>query len=258
MKITLLVSAFAAALIASAIPSFGQAPAPTMLNVAHVRVKPDRVQDFMDLEKQIAASLKKGAPTDQFRVVYRAAVGNPMDFEILTRFSKFAERDGENPLNKYSTEQERATRGARNAQYEESVQVTIDRTLPDLTIGPQGPLTPPTFLHMFRIRVRPDRNEEFAGAVKSDLLPALKKSDVKLLLARRTVLGGQADYYFAEGMEKWAELDSPPSLAKAMGADAYKKMEDKLNSAITLEEQTIWRYQADLSYYPGAATTSSR
>ena len=257
MKSTLLVSAFA--FIASAIPSWGQASAPTMLNVAHIRVKPDRVQDFMDLEKQIAAGLKKGAPTDQFRVVYRATVGNPMDFEVLTRIGKFGDRDGENPLNKYSTEQERATRAARNAQYEENVQVTIDRTLPDLGIAPQGPLTPPPYLHMFRIRVRPDREEEFTAVVKSDLLPAVKKTDVKLLLARRTVLGGVADYYFAEGMEKWAELDSPPSLAKAMGADAFKKMEDKLNSAIALEEQTIWRYQPDLSYYPGtAATTSSR
>jgi hypothetical protein len=258
MKSTLLVSAFAAAFLASAVPSFGQTPAPTLLNVAHVRVKPDRLQDFMDLEKQIAASLKKGAPTDQFRIVYRASVGNPMDFEVLTRFSKFADRDGENPLNKYSTEQERAIRGARNAQYEENVQVTIDRSLPDLEIAPQGQLVPPTFIHTFRIRVRAGGNEEFAGVVKNDLVPALKRADVKLLLARQTILGGVGDYYFVLGMEKWAEMDSPPPVAKMMSAEAYKKMEDKLNSLTVLEEQTMWRYQPELSYYPGAASTSSR
>jgi hypothetical protein len=41
-----------------------------------------------------------------------------------------------------------------------------------------------------------------------------------------------------------------------MGPDSAKKMEDKLDSLVTLEEQTIWRYQPDLSYYPGAANSS--
>ena len=256
MKLTLLVSAFAAAFLASAVPSFGQAPAPILLNVAHARIKPEHVQEFLDLEKQIAAQIKKAAPTDLFRVVYRGAVGNTTDFEALTPLSKFADRDGENPFNKYSTEQERILRGARLAQYEENVQVTIDRTLPDLSIEPQGQLVPPTFIHMFRLRVRSGGNEEFAAVVKNDLIPGLKKLDIKLLLARRNILGGVGDYYFAEGMEKWAELDNPPSLAKAMGPEALKKMEDKLNSLVTLEEQTIWRYQPDLSYYPGAANSS--
>jgi hypothetical protein len=35
-------------------------------------------------------------------------------------YETFAVRDGENPFNKYSTEQERAMRGARLAQYEEN------------------------------------------------------------------------------------------------------------------------------------------
>lgn len=259
MKFTL--PAFAAALIATAVPSFGQtgaAPAPTLLNVAHVRVKAEHLQEFLDLERQAVASVKKAAPNDLFRVVYRATAGNTMDFEFITPLAKFAERDGESPFNKYSTEQERLMRGARLAQYEDNVQVTIDRTLPDLSITPQGPLAPPTYIHLFRIRVRSGGAEEFAGVVKNELIPALKKVDVKLLLARQTTVGGVGDYYFAGGMEKWAELDNPPSLAKATGPDSYKKMEDKLNSLITLEEQTVWRYLPDLSYYPGAAATSSR
>jgi hypothetical protein len=258
MKSTLLVSAFAAAFLASAVPSFGQAPAPTMLNVTHVRVKPEHLPDFLDLEKQAVGQIKKAAPTDLFRVVYRGAVGNTAEFEVLTPLGKFADRDGENPLNKYSTEQERAVRGARLAQYEENVQVTIDRSLPDLSISPQGQMAPPTLLHTIRIRVRAGGTEEFAAVVKNDLIPGLKKLDVKFLLTRRNVLGGVGDYYFDEGMEKWAELDNPPALGKAMSPDALKKMDDKLNSLVTLREDTIWRYQPDLSYFPGAATPSSR
>jgi hypothetical protein len=43
-----------------------------------------------------------------------------------------------------------------------------------------------------------------------------------------------------------------------MSPEAYKKMEDKLNSLVTLREDTIWRYQPDLSYHPVAVTTGSR
>ena len=35
-------------------------------------------------------------------------------------------------------------------------------------------------------------------------------------------------------------------------------VEDKLNQIVTLREDTVLRYQADLSYYPGAPTTSSK
>jgi hypothetical protein len=113
-------------------------------------------------------------------------------------------------------------------------------------------------MHAIRIRVRMGGSNDFDGVVKNELIPALKKTEVKTLLARRVELGGVSDYQFGEGFEKWAEMDNPDSMPKTMGAEAYRKMMDKLNQLVTLREDTIWRYQADLSYYPGAAATSSR
>jgi hypothetical protein len=44
-----------------------------------------------------------------------------------------------------------------------------------------------------------------------------------------------------------------------MGEEASRKLTDKLGQATAGIEETVWRYQADLSYYPGATpTTSSR
>ncbi len=257
MKITLLVSAIATAMVASAIPSFGQMPAPAMLNVVHYRVKVDHLQEFEEVEKQIAGSYKKASPTDQFRVVYRGTVGNTMDFEVFTPISKFADRDGENPYNKIATEQERLTRTARLGQYLENVQTTIEKTLPELGINTPGAPFPPAYMQLIRIRVKGGSADEFSAVVKNELIPALKKADVKTIVARRTLLGGQGDFYFAEGFQKWAEMDAPENLPKIMGQEAFRKMEDKLNQIVTLREDTIYRYQADLSYYPGATTTTS-
>jgi hypothetical protein len=258
MKFTLLASAFAAALVATAITSFGQMPAPAMVNVVHYRVKVDHLQEFEEVEKQIGGSYKKAAPTDQFRIVYRAIAGNTMDFEVFTPLSKFADRDADNPYNKIATEQERATRTARLSQYLESVQTTIDKPLADLTINTPGVQFPPAYMHGIRVRVRMGGGHDFEGVIKNELIPAFKKAEVKMLLARRIEFGGVGDYQFSEGFEKWAEMDNPDTVPKTMGAEAYRKMMDKLNQLVTLREDTVWRYQADMSYYPGSSTTSSR
>jgi hypothetical protein len=69
MKFTLLNSAFATAMLATALPSFAQMPAPAMVATVRIEVKRDRIPEFEEVEKQVTASYKKAAPTDQFRVV---------------------------------------------------------------------------------------------------------------------------------------------------------------------------------------------
>jgi hypothetical protein len=259
MKVTLLASALATAMVVTAVPSFGQTAAPAMLNVVHYRVKLDRIQEFQEVEKQIAGSYKKAAPTDQFRVIYRGTIGNVTEFDVYTPMSKFADRDGENPYNKMATEQERLTRGARLNQYLENVQTSIEKPLPELTINTPGVQFPPPYMRGIRVRVRSGGEDEFTGVMKNELIPALKKAEVKTLLARQTLLGGNmADYQFSEGFQKWAEMDTPEALPKIMGEAAFKKMIEKMNQVVTLREDTIWSYQPELSYYPGSATTSSK
>jgi hypothetical protein len=258
MKFTLLASAFATAMVATALPSLAQTPAPTLLNVVHYQVKVDHLQEFLEVEKQIAGSYKKAAPTDQFRLIYRGAIANTFEFDVFTPLSKFADRDGDSPYDKMTTEQERLTRTARLSQYLESVQTTIDRPLPDFTIQTPGANAPPAYVQGVRVRVKPGSADSFTAVVKTDLVPALKKAGVKTLLARRTVFGGNPnDFLFVVGFEKWAELDSPFSLPKIMGEEAARKMGEKLDQATAGMEETVWRYQPDLSYYPGATATTS-
>jgi len=261
MKSMLLHSALAAAVIATAVPSFSQMPSAPMLNVVRYQVKLDHIQEFQDVEKQIAASYKKAAPTDQFRVVYRDAVGNATEFWVLTPLYKFADRDGQNPYNKIATEQERLTRTARLDQYIERVQTSIDKTIGDLTVTSAGTPFPPAWVRYARIRVRSGKSEEFISNVKTDVVPALKKMNGATLRVRQTLFGGNPnDFTIAGGFEKWATLDDASALSKAMGEQAFHKFQEKMAAIETNVETYILRYQADLSYYPGAtsSTTTSR
>ena len=179
MKITLLTSAFATAMIATAIPSFGQT-APAMLNIVHYRVKMDHLQEFLEVERQIAGSYKKAAPTDQFRIIYRGTIGNATEFDVFTPLSKFGDRDGENPYDKMATEQERLTRGARLNQYLENVQTSIEKPVTELSINTPGVPFPPAYMHGIRVRVRSGATDEFSAVMKNELIPAVKKEGVKM------------------------------------------------------------------------------
>ncbi len=259
MKYTLFASAFATAMVVTAIPSFAQMPTPAMLNVVRYQVRRDRIPEFEEVEKQIAASYKKAAPTDQFRNIYREVVGNTAEYWVITPMSKFADRDGENPYNKMATEQERAARGARLAQYIESVRTSIDRTFGDLNVTSPGVSYPPPWLRYIRVRVRPGTTEQVIANVKTDVVPALKKMNGVTLRVRQTAFGGNAnEFTVATGFEKWADLDDATALPKAMGAETYRKFEEKMQAIETNVETYILRYQADLSYYPRATATSSR
>lgn len=260
MKFTLLASTFAAAMVATALPSFAQMPAAPMVNVVRYEVKRDRIPEFEEVEKQIAGSYRKAAPNDQFRVVYRVAVGNTSEYWVLTPMSKFADRDGESAYNKVTTEQERAARGARLAQYMESVRTSIDRSIGDLSVTSPGIPFPPTWVRYLRVRVRPGTTEQFIADVKTDVVPALKKMNGSELRVRQTAFGGNAnEFTVAAGFEKWADLDDAAALPKAMGAETFRKFEEKIQAIETNVENYILRYQKDLSYYPGATgATSSR
>ncbi len=75
-------------MVVTAVPSFGQTTDSAMLNVVHYRVKIDHIQEFQEVERQIAGSYKKAAPTDQFRIIYRGTIGNATEFDVFTPLSE--------------------------------------------------------------------------------------------------------------------------------------------------------------------------
>jgi len=229
-----------------------------MLNVVRYQVRRDRIPEFEEVEKQIAGSYKKAAPADQFRNIYRDVIGNTAEYWVITPMSKYAERDGVNPYVKITTEQERAARGARLAQYFESVRTSIDRTFGDLNVTSPGVSYPPAYVRYIRLRVRPGTEAQLIANVKSDVLPALKKMNGVTLRVRQTAFGGNVnEFTIASGFQKWAELDDTAALPKAMGEETFRKFGEKMQAIETNVEDYILAYQPDLSYYPAARTTTS-
>ena len=218
--------------------------APTLLSVARVQVKPDRVGEWMDVEKQYTAAYKKGGGT--LRVAYRASAGNPFEFLVISVVPNYAALDGKSPYAKGATETELARMAARRAQCTDSVRTTFERPLADMGFTSPGAPQPSKVL-VTRVNVRPEMTEQFIATVKNELVPALKKAGQTSLLARRVTWGGSRSIFtFRSPLGKFAELDGDSPLVKGLGQEGAAKLGAKLSS-MSSSEWMIYTYVPELS-----------
>ncbi len=239
----LLLTALGAAVLTSA--AIAQTT-PPLLRVARVQVKSERVNEYLEVQKKFTEAYKKSG--DGFRYVLRGSSGNPNEVVTIAPMNSYADMDGESPVLKGMTAAEYASLVARRNQCVNSVRITVERTLPDISLPNNMPM--PKMVREIRTRVRPGMQNQYMALIKSDLLPALKKLDVKVYRMRQVQWGGsRVEFTSASPMEKWSELDVPANrLETAMGKDAYAKYLEKLNAMVVSSEYTIFRVVADSSY----------
>ena len=211
---------------------------PVLLRVTQSVVKPDRVGEYLEIQKQYAAIYKKaGIP---FRFVFRTAAGNVNEFWSIAPIENYAAIDNQTPLSKGAPEGDLARLTARLQQCVETTRVTYDRPLTDLYIGAMG--APPPVLRVVHTRVKPGMSDQYIALLKSELVPALKKAGVALFRAREVEYGGpRTDFYTASGLTKFADLDGENLLVKAMGADWFKSFLEKAAALTATSATTLLR-----------------
>jgi len=202
--------------------------APTLLSVARVQVKPDRLGEFMDVEKQYTAAYKKGGGT--LRAVYRSTAGNPYEFLVISNVPSYAALDGASPYTKGVTEAELARMASRRNQCVDAVRTTYERPMNDMGFNPTG-APQPSRVAVIRVTVRPEMVDQFMATVKNELVPAMKKAGQTSFLARRVEWGGSQNVFtFRSSLGKFADLDGPNPLVKGLGPEAGAKLGAKLSS----------------------------
>lgn len=219
---------------------------PPLLSIARVQVKPERMAEYLDIQKKFTEASKKSGGS--LRYVLRGSEGNPNEVVIISGMNSYAEFDAESPLLKAMTAAESASLVARRGQCVVSVRTTVERTLPENSLPANMPV--PKMVREIRTRVRAGMQSQYLALVKSDLLPALKKLDVKVYRVRQVQWGGpRTEFTSVSPMEKWSELDLPANrLEGAMGKEAYAKYSEKMASIVAFSEYLIFTVVADSSY----------
>ena len=241
-----------AALASLAAPLSAQTvPQPLLVQVARVNVKPDRVQEWLEIEKQYSEAYKKGGGT--FRYVYRNSAGNPFEYMVTSGVANYANLDEKSPYAKGMTDGEFARIQARRNQCVDSVRTTYERTIPELGIqAPAGSVR--KIFRVTRIAVRSGMDDQYLAIMKNEYLPALKKAGVKSLLVRRVEWGGSRNMFTVLGRhDKFAELDEGSVLTKELGAEGAAKLLAKLRQTIANSDYSLYTYVPASSYQPPPA-----
>jgi len=216
-------------------------------SVIEYRVKIDRATEFVDLQKQFVAELKKAGGTRN-RYVFQLMSG-PRAYAVVSYFKRWADLDQPPPPNPVIT-------GllARINSCVESSERRIDVVNPALSIRDTNAIS--NLVQVVRVSVRPERVNDYLALVKSTL-PAYKKAGVKRRIFARARFGApSSDFVASIGLEKWADLDGPNPLQKALGEQGYQDYLTKLSPLIYRSQFDIFRYLPDASYVPASAATS--
>jgi len=214
--------------------------------VTITHVKPDMLNEWLDLQKhEVVPALKKaGVKT---RTVYASALfGTAGEYLIVTPFEKYAEFDGDSPTLKALGPVPSARLGEKLRKCilsSNSFSATRQGDLSNVIDG-----APPAVAVFARYRIAPGKMPDFQNLVKSDVLPVYKKAKVSFTVSRRGLGANVNDVSTVIGLAKYADLDGGTVLVKQLGQEGADKVNAKFNGIRTLIEVVVRSRVPDLSF----------
>ena len=218
---------------------------PTRIQVVIVHIKPDMLNEWVDLQKNelIRAQKKGGIKT---RTTYQTVFGNTFEYTSVTPLEKFAQLDGQSAATRALGAEAAARLTAKLSKCLESRQVYAGTLMPDLSNAPAGE-TPPVGVFTRR-RVAPGKLEDYQNFVKTQILPIYKKAGVGFTVARRGLGANNSDFISVVWVSKLADLDAGNPITRALGEAAAAKLGATSAGMAPIIEQVVRRRVPELSY----------
>ncbi len=220
-------------------------PAPARSHVVLVHVKPDMLNEWINLQKNelIPALKKAGVKT---RTTYRTLLGNSYEFISVTPFDQFAQLDGQGPVVRALGAEGAAQLTAKLSKCTESRQVFISNPMPDLSTAPAGEL--PAMGVFTRRRVAAGKMQDYQSFIKNEILPIYKKAEARYTVSRRGLGANSNDVVSITWLSKAADLDAGPLITRALGQEGAAKLAAKGAGLATLIETVVRQRVPELSY----------
>ena len=243
MKAGLPLRLFAGAIALATLPSICHAQTRSRVTITHV--KPDMVNDWVDLQKnEVVPALKKaGVKT---RTVYSSGLfGTANEYVTTQPFDNTSEFDGQSPLVKALDQPGAARLNGKLAKCMVGNNSYMSTRLDDISNVLE---TPPHVIVAVRYRIAPGKMQEFRDLMKSDLLPVYKKAKVMLTVNQRGPGGNPGDVNVVTGYAKYADMNGGPFLVQQVGQAAADRINAKFAGIRTTIEVVVRQRMPDLSF----------
>lgn len=224
----------------------GGAPT-TRLLVTEVRVKPDKIADWLALERNDVVPALKKAGVKHY-TVFQTLIGATNEYVIVRPLPTFAEFNGPGPLEGALGDKAGALI-AKLRDCEESVQRRIENRHEDVSLDPGNAQA----LFVSRYRAMPGKAGDYMAFVHTEMYPVMVKAKANGTMSgmevTTSVQGGEPgiitlNMYYTD----FSPLDGPPPLAKTMGPQGTAEFLRKGAGLITQLEQRILKRVPDLSF----------
>ena len=128
----------------------------------------------------------------------------------------------------------------------ESLETWIDEIQPDLRIVSKDV---PAFVRTGRTRVESGKMHEVLELLRTDVLPAVKKSGATSYGVAVGRFGtSSSEFHSYLGLSGWGDFDGPVGAEKGMTAAEWKAFQAKIAPLIEGTQWDMWKYAPELSY----------
>lgn len=213
-----------------------------------VKVKPDMVQEWRDLEmNQIMPAYKKaGIPV--YAVWQTALFGDAYEYTIVVPIAKFEQFDGDSPIVKTMKPEDRVRLGTKLTRCMVSSHGSALLNQADISIVKERAKRPDLIM-VNQVRLQPKNVNAYLSYLKEDMRPVMQKAEVDWWLVYRDIFGAdQTQITTVRSMKNWAEIDAGPIARRMLSPSDYIRVTDKGNALVESTSIVMARYVKELSY----------
>ena len=204
-------------------------PATTRYEVNVVRVKPDMVAEWVDLQKnEVIPAQKKGGVKE--RTVWNTAVGNAFEYTIVTPYPSLAALDGPSAQARALGPEAAVRLGAKLRKCVDTQRTFLANRIDDLTIPQGNAIASRVVLR----RAADGKTQEFFAVIRTDVMAAFKKAKASgkiagFSVATRGIGAPAGELTITTYFNKFADMDEF-GFGQILGPDAANKATPKLDA----------------------------
>jgi len=227
------------------------APSTTRFSVTVTQVKPDMLQEWLDIQKnEVNPALKKAGVTQ--RNVSSTRFGNTYEYLASTPLENYAQLDSPSPFVRALGAEGSAKLAAKIRRCFSSSRTFVSTRQNDLS-ALADPKSPPPITSTVRRRITPGKNQEYRAYIQNDLLPIYKKAKAEGKIAGFSVntrgMGSvPGEMTLTTSYNKFADMEGGNLMTRMLGQEAAQKLQAKAAGLSTIVESYVRVRNNDLSF----------
>jgi hypothetical protein len=217
------------------------------IRVTTVRLKPEMIQEWRNTYKNKIIPGYRKAGVSAFAVWRYRPFGDAYELMLMSPIQKFAQFDGEDPLQNSMRAEERVRIESKLDRCVSGIESMALLSLADLSVEKEN--VAPQLIMVQTVSVAPKNASAYLGLLKDEFKPLIERSGVGIWLVYRHVFGSETSQITTiRSIKNYAELDAGPLAARLLGPQAASILSAKTDLLAESSRIVVAQYDKELSY----------